>query len=421
LRTRRDFLKLAAAATVAGAASGRAAETVAAGVTPTPRQQWLDWLDQLARPVLEAGAAGRLHEAMPVARGTASRTPFAALEAVGRLLAGIAPWLELEAGLPDGEAALQARCRRLARDTIAHLVDRHSPAAVDFSAGEQIVVDAAFLAEALLRAPQQLWNQLDAGTKANLVAAMQTTRTHRPRFNNHLIFSALIEAWLARAGQAWDSMRVDYALRQHEQWYRGDGCYSDGPEFHFDYYNSIVIHPMLLDLIEAVSALPEPERRSDTWEKLGYPARLLARAQRNAAIHERLISPEGTLPPVGRSLSFRSGVLHGLADIALRRKLPEPLKPAQVREALGAVMHRLLDASGTFDGAGWLQIGFSGNQPALGEPYISTGSLYLTALSLLPLGLPPSDSFWTAPAERWTSQRVYAGENVPRDQALKLP
>ena len=421
MRTRRNFLKLAAAATVASAASGRAAEAIAAADAPGRRQQWLRWLDQLARPVLEAGAAGRLHEAMPVARGTASRTPFAALEAVGRLLAGIAPWLELDARLPDDEAALQLRCRRQARDTVAHLVDRRSPGAVDFGAGEQIVVDAAFLAEALLRAPQQLWAQLDAGTQANLVAAMQVTRRHRPRFNNHIIFSALIEAWLARAGQPWDSMRVDYALRQHEQWYRGDGFYSDGPEFHFDYYNSIVIHPMLLDLLDAVSALPEPERRTDSWENLGYPARMLARAQRNAAVHERLISPEGTVPPVGRSLTYRSGVLHGLAQMALRQQLPEPLKPAQVREALGAVMHRLLDVPGTFDGAGWLQIGFSGNQPALGEPYISTGSLYFAALSLLPLGLPPADPFWTDPAAPWTSQRIYAGENVPRDQALKLP
>ena len=46
-------------------------------------------------------------------------------------------------------------------------------------------------------------------------------------------------------------MRVDYALRQHEQWYKGDGAYGDGPAFHWDYYNSFVIHPMLLDVLDA--------------------------------------------------------------------------------------------------------------------------------------------------------------------------
>jgi hypothetical protein len=30
-------------------------------------------------------------------------------------------------------------------------------------------------------------------------------------------------------------------LRQHEQWYRGDGIYGDGPEFDWDYYNSFVM------------------------------------------------------------------------------------------------------------------------------------------------------------------------------------
>ena len=421
MRGRREFIKLAAVVSLAGATEAKVIAADPPSAASSDRRQWLRWLDQLARPVLEAGAEGRLTVAMPIALGTASRRPYAALEAVGRLLAGIAPWLELTAVGAGEEASLQARYRRLARATLTHLVDPGSPGRVDFGAGEQIVVDAAFLAEALLRAPQSLWAELDAGAKSQLLAALQSTRVHRPRFNNHIIFSALIEAWFAKVGQPWDTMRVDYALRQHEQWYRGDGFYSDGPEFHFDYYNSIVIHPMLLDLIDAVGALPERERRSDTWEKLDYPARLLLRAQRNAAVHERLISPEGTLPPVGRSLTYRTGVLHGLAQLAWRRQLPARLVPAQVREALGAVKHRLLDAPGTFDSAGWLRIGFAGDQPAMGEPYICTGSLYLAALSLLPLGLSPADPFWAGPAVPWTARRVYAGENVMRDQALKSP
>ena len=55
----------------------------------------------------------------------------------------------------------------------------------------------------------------------------------------------MVEAGLKSLGASWDRTRVDYALRQHEQWYKGDGAYGDGPEFHWDYYNSFVIHPML--------------------------------------------------------------------------------------------------------------------------------------------------------------------------------
>jgi hypothetical protein len=78
----------------------------------------------------------------------------------------------------------------------------------------------------------------------------------------------------------------------------------------------------------------------------------------------------------------------------------------------------LSEAPGTFDGNGWLQIGFCGHQPALGESYISTGSLYLCSAGLLPLGLPPTDEFWSAPAERWTAQKLWSGENLPADHAI---
>src|SRR5262249_38272519 len=99
-------------------------------------------------------------------------------------------------------------------------------------------------------------------------------------------------------------------------------------------------------------------------------------------------------------------------------ELPENVKPAQVRCALTAVIHKMVEAPGTFDANGWLQIGFCGHQPALGESYISTRSLYLCSAALLPLGLPPSDEFWGAPAARWTQQKLWAGENLRADHAI---
>jgi hypothetical protein len=104
--------------------------------------------------------------------------------------------------------------------------------------------------------------------------------------------------------------------------------------------------------------------------------------------------------------------------MALRRQLPEGVHPAQVRAALTAVMTRMMAAKGTFDDKGWLTIGFSGHQPSLGEPYISTGSCYLCSAAWLPLALPATDEFWSAPARPWTSQKIWGGENVGTDHAL---
>ena len=76
---------------------------------------------------------------------------------------------------------------------------------------------------------------------------------------------------------------VDYAVRQHEQWYLGDGTYGDGPELHWDYYNSFVIQPMLLDIVDTFAS-----EFSDFQE---IRARIVRRAQRYAAVQERLIAP----------------------------------------------------------------------------------------------------------------------------------
>lgn len=276
-------------------------------------------------------------------------------------------------------------------------------------------MDAAFLAHALIRAPGELWDRLEPRVQAQLVAALLSTRTIRPVFSNWLLFSGMIEAALYRIGEAWDPMRIDYSVRQHEQWYVGDGAYGDGPEFRWDYYNSYVIQPMLMDILETVGHCYED------WRLLGEKA--AARGMRYADVLERMIGPDGAFPPLGRSLAYRCGAFHHLAHMALKEKLPPGVVPAQVRGALTAVIRRTLDAEGTFDREGWLTVGLHGYQPQMGEPYISTGSLYLCATAFLPLGLPPGADFWSGAEAAWTQKRLWsrAGElAVPIDHAHEV-
>lgn len=420
---RRTFLKAAAATGAAATTFGQAVDSQAssagdpAGAAQTStdeatgasdRAYWVSVLLRLADPVLGNLAAGTLVARMPV-EGPASRRAVTHLEAVGRLLTGMAPWLELGAGDSE-EGRLRGRYSELARRALAVGLDRSSPDALNFTEGQQPLVDSAFLAQAVLRAPTALWQALDRPTQDALVAALESTRSIQPGFNNWLLFSAAVEAALAKMGARWDRVRVDYALRQHEQWYKGDGVYGDGPELHWDYYNSFVIQPMLLDVLDVCA------RESRAWQAMaGSVAR---RAQRYAAIQERLIAPDGTWPLVGRSLAYRFGAFQALAQAALRRMLPEPLTPPGVRSALTAAIRRSIDAPDTFDAGGWLRIGVCGHQPGIGEGYISTGSLYLCAAALLPLGLPEGDEFWAGPATPWTSVRAWSGADFPIDHAL---
>ena len=290
---RRTFLKNVAAV---GALASMTSTPLSS--SPLPEQQgdddrryWIQIVSRVADPVLRALSEQKLKARMPFEVPPGARTDrrqFTYLEATGRLLCGIAPWLE--SGPDEGpEGKLRRQHVDWARAAIHAATDPKSADFMNFNQGLQPVVDAAFLVQAILRAPTQLWEKLDTKTRSNLVRALQATRVIRPWFNNWLLFSAIVEAGLAFMSEGWDKVRVDYALRQHQSWYLGDGTYSDGPQFHWDYYNSFVIQPMLLDVLDTVS-----EHSSD-WNSM-KPA-ILARAQRYAAIQERLISPEERFPP----------------------------------------------------------------------------------------------------------------------------
>jgi hypothetical protein len=376
------------------------------------RVYWLGMLDRVCRPVLTALKGRELAARMPVetALGSSNRRKVTYLEALGRTLAGIAPWLENGEAVGD-EGRLLTEYRSLSLAAIAAAVDPASPDYMHFGVDNQNIVDASFLALAMLRAPRQLQQQMPAQVRTQLADGLRKTRPLTPAFNNWLLFSAAIEACLFALGEEWDRARVDYALREHAAWYLGDGVYGDGPQFHWDYYNSFVIHPYLLQLMDTMAgqqagraAMKEPIQK---------------RAQRYAAIQERLINTDGTYPVAGRSISYRCGAFHLLADIALRQRLPPEVSPAQVRCALGAVIARTLGAANTFDEKGWLRIGLAGHQPALGETYISTGSLYLCTAAFLPLGLPASNPFWSGAAAAWTAQKLWRGDNLPADHAVE--
>jgi hypothetical protein len=410
---RRSFLLGTLAA---GAAATLPAEARAADIPPNKqdRTYWLQQVELVSEPVLSALKQETLRSKMPVEAApgqTQARAIGTHLEALGRLLSGLAPWLELEpsTGETAKETALRNRYRDCALAGIASAFDPSSPDTMQFGESSQTLVDSSFLALALLRAPKQLLQKLDTKTQQRLAEALVTERKIQPPFNNWLLFAAMNEALLMTLHQPWDRMRVDYALRELQSWYLGDGTYGDGPHFHWDFYNSFVIQPYLLQLMDTVA------NNSPAWSTMRKP--IHDHAQRYAAIQEHLIAPDGSYPAIGRSITYRCGAFHLLADAARRNFLPEGLTPPQVRCALSAVIDRTLSPIGTFSPDGWLQIGLAGHQPGLGETYISTGSLYLCSAAFLPLGLPPADPFWSLPPQPWTSQIIWSGKDTSADHA----
>ena len=382
-----------------------------------PQQQdrayWCSLLYQMAEPVLRNMAEGKLQATMqtevsPTWDGRNAKVIY--MEAFGRLMAGVAPWL----ALPDDETEegkQRQQLRAWALKSYANAVDPASPDYLLWEGEGQALVDAAYVAESFLRAYDRLWVPLDAKTKERYVACFTRLRAIDPPYTNWLLFSSTIEAFLAKAGAPYDTYRVNSAIRKVEEWYTGDGWYADGPSFTFDYYSSYVFHPMYLETLQAMK-----DAKARTRIHYGdYYRRALRRAQKFSLVLERLISPEGTFPVFGRSIPYRMAAMPPLSLMAWYETLPAGLTNGQVRAALTAVMHRMFDQRENFNQGGYLTIGFAGRQPNIADWYTNNGSLYLTSLAFLSLGLPATHPFWTDAPQPWTSQKAWGGEPFPKD------
>src|SRR5690242_1811262 len=113
MQKRRTFLKRLA--TGSGSALLLPQTLPAASTHPKPddsgvaqRKYWLSVLQKIATPVLESLSHRELRKSMPVeTAGSAEKLKkYTHLEAISRLLVGMAPWLEAE-GLADDEKSLQ--------------------------------------------------------------------------------------------------------------------------------------------------------------------------------------------------------------------------------------------------------------------------------------------------------------------------
>lgn len=381
--------------------------------TNTDRAYWVDLAYKMAAPVLSNMAEGNLQKNMLVEvspNWDGRNKGVTYMETFGRLMAGISPWL----ALPDDdteEGAKRKQLREWALKSYKNAVDPDSPDYLLWRGHGQALVDAAYVAESFLRAYDALWVPLDDVTKKRYFEEFSQLRRVDPPYTNWLLFSSTIEGFLAKAGAECDEYRVNSAIRKVEEWYTGDGWYADGPSFAFDYYSSYVFHPMYLETLQSM-------KDAGKYTRIHYGKyydRALRRTQKFSIVLERLISPEGTFPVFGRSIPYRMATMQPLALMAWYDKLPEGLTNGQVRAALTAVMHRMFDDKDNFNEGGFLTIGFSGRQPNVADWYTNNGSLYMTSLAFLPLGLPSTHPFWTDAPLAWTSQKAWGGQPFPKD------
>ncbi|MGW5137382.1 DUF2264 domain-containing protein [Streptomyces sp. NPDC004135] len=247
----------------------------------------------------------------------------------------------------------------------------------------QPLVEAASIALALRLTRELLWDRLDDGVRQRTAAWLADALTAEPWPCNWELFPVTVGGFLAETGHEVEASRaaVDRGLERVEQWYRGDGWYTDGDGRKYDYYNGWALH--LYPVLHAWL-----ERDQDLLERYG------ARLERHLADYARLFGGDGAPMHQGRSLTYRFATTAPLWLGALTGRTP--LEPGETRRLASGALKYFLDR-GAVDGRGLLTLGWHGPDASVLQGYSGPASPYWASKGFLGLLLPPEHEVWTAP------------------------
>jgi hypothetical protein len=239
----------------------------------------------------------------------------------------------------------------------------------------QSMVEGAYLCQSFLISPK-LWDNINR--KKEVLETLKRISELEPCKNNWILFESLILLFLKKNGIITKkTAKVKDKLNNFEKWYRGDSWYSDGDTFVMNYYNSFVIYPMLYEIYRILGNTKEIEKRIVI----------------HADFLEKLISKNGEFPIFGRSSPYRMAAFNTLALAAYTGIINNH---GQIKNGLTKVIKRLFDSNHNFTDLGFLKLGVNGGQKEYANCYTNTGSLYITCIPFMLLGLSEEHPFWKA-------------------------
>ncbi len=158
----------------------------------------------------------------------------------------------------------------------------------------QPLVEAASIALALRLTRPLLWDRLDDPVRQRAADWLADALTAEPWPCNWELFPVTVGGFLQDVGHEVDASRkaIDRGLSRIEDWYVGDGWYTDGDGRKFDYYNGWAMH--LYPVLHAW--LADDPRLLDLYG---------GRLERHLADYVRLFGADGAPMLQGRSLTYR--------------------------------------------------------------------------------------------------------------------
>ncbi|MCD9873186.1 DUF2264 domain-containing protein [Streptomyces guryensis] len=255
----------------------------------------------------------------------------------------------------------------------------------------QPLVEAASIALALRLTRPLLWDRLDDGVRQRAAAWLGDALTAEAWPCNWELFPVTVGGFLDEIGYETEASRkaVDHGLERIEEWYVGDGWYTDGDGRKFDYYNGWAMH--LYPVLHAW--LAEDRRLLDLYG---------GRLSRHLRDYARLFGGDGAPMHQGRSLTYRFATTAPLWLGALTGHTPLP--PGETRRLASGALKYFLER-GAMDSRGLLTLGWHGPDTAVLQGYSGPASPYWASKGFLGLLLPPDHPVWTAAEEPGPAER----------------
>ncbi len=301
----------------------------------------------------------------------------AGLEGFARPLWGLVPFSAGGGFFPDWE---------LYRRGLANGTDpQHPEYWGDPGDNDQRLVEMAAIGLALALVPHEIWQPLHPQARTNLINWLSTINDHTTPDSNWLFFRVLVNLGLMNIGAAYDEVAMVAALDRLEQFYLGDGWYSDGLNDQRDYYIPFAMHYYGL-IYAKLAGTRDPERAQ----------RFRERAISFAQDFIHWFAADGAALPFGRSLTYRfaQGGFWGALAFADVEALPWG-----VIKGLALRHLRWWRDQPIFESDGILSIGYTYPNLNMAEQYNAPGSPYWSMKFFLPLALPDSHPFWQAEEE----------------------
>lgn len=252
---------------------------------------------------------------------------------------------------------------------------------------DQLFVEMAAIAAAILEVPGTVWTPLSGEEKSNLARWLDTINHHELPHCNWLFFRVLVNLALDSVGMPCDLEQMNRDLEEVDSWYVGDGWYTDGtPDIkpQRDYYIPWAIQYYGV-LYSVFAARRDPARAGRFRE------RAMAFGREFAFWFDR----NGAALPYGRSLTYRFGQCAFYSACVFAGIEPLPLG------VMKGIIVRNLEwwcQKPIFDRDGVLTIGYTYPQLYMSERYNAPGSPYWGMKTFLVMALPQDHPFWTVPA-----------------------